>query len=326
MRALAVLCVLTTTSAADPKKCVIEKVPAAPAPKLAAPACHRAPSKLQGPLTKAITKGFQVTDTGGKPRVKFPCDGLGAQIEEIVVETGKGHGGTLGFYRARRNGASYDVRGIAFHGASMIHQPASPPFERVTGTVALDLEQIRAAMAAVVTEVVPPRKPGEAQGMSASFSSHDFHILIRLQDSDGRVLERRYTGYESSDHQNEFLGLMVAEQALAPITSLATTKTAVDADDRALFAERFNAAVPQFNDTFSWWVMERYVELARYLGTPKVIAGLLTRMTVKDPNDRSQVDARRDALEALATITGWDARKGGVSEEHAATAYLASCR
>ncbi len=325
MKALAAFCALTATAAAD-NRCVIETVPVVPAPKLAAPACHRAPKALERPLTSAITKGFTATQTGGKAKVVFPCDGLGAQIDEIILETGNGHGGSLAFYRARRNGASYEVRGISFRGASMVSRAASPPFERVSGTVKLDLDQLRAATTAELTEVFPPRKPGEVPGMNDSFSSHDFHILIRLQDSDGRVVEREFTGYEGSSRQAEFLNLTVAEQALSPITSLATTKTAVDADDRALFADRFNAAVPSFDKPFHWWVMERYVELARYLGSPKVIAGLLTRMTVADPTKRSPVDARQDALEALANITGWDARKTTATDEQAANEYLARCR
>ncbi len=50
-----------------------------------------------------------------------------------------------------------------------------------------------------------------------------------LRDSDGRVVERMFTGYEASDPQAEFLGLVVAQEALAPILSLASNKTPIDA-------------------------------------------------------------------------------------------------
>lgn len=324
MKALLVVATLSASAAAD-NRCVIDKAVAAKPPAVAEPACHQPPKALVAPLVAAITKNFQPTQTGGKAKVEFPCDGLGAQLDEIIVETGSGHGGTLNVFRATRNGTGYDVRGIAYRGSSMMSKAANPPFERVTGTVTLDLARIRAATTAVISEVLPPRKPGELRGMMGSSSSNDFHILIRLRDSDGRVVERRYTGYASSNGQATYLGLAVAREALAPITSLATTKATVDADDRALFAERFNATVPNFDKPFNWWVMERYVDLARFLGSPKVIAGLLTRMTVPQANDRSRVDARRDALEALANITGWDARKGA-TEDKAAAAYLAGCR
>jgi len=328
MRALAALCVLTatTTSTAD-RRCVIERPAAAPAvPAPAAPPCHQPARALAATLTTRIAKDFHPTQTGARPSVTFPCDGLGPTIEEIVLETGNGHGGTLNLYRARRSQNRYDVRGIAFRGASMVQAAANPPFERVTGTVTLDLDTLRAATTAVITEVVPKRKPGEGFGMSGSSSSHDFHVLIRLVDSEGRVVERSFTGYESSSSQQQFLGLVVAEAALSPITQLASGKAPVDDVDRALFADRFVAAVPSFDEPYHWWVMERYVDLARFLGTPKLIAGLLTRMKVPDPNDRSHVDARRDALEALANITGWDARKPSGSDADAAAAYLKECR
>ena len=87
---------------------------------------------------------------------------------------------------------------------------------------------------------------------------------------------------------------------------------------------RFAAAVPHFDEPFHGWVMERHVDLARFLGTPAMIAGLLTRLAVTAP-DRSKLDARVNAVDALARITGWDAR-AGASIEDAAARYLAACK
>jgi hypothetical protein len=148
---------------------------------------------------------------------------------------------------------------------------------------------------------------------------------VRLVDDEGRVVERRYTGYLGSSTQDAYLGLQIAQTALAPITSVAPGAAAADADDKRFFAASFNAAVPYFDEPFYWWVMERYVDMARFLGTPAVIGGLLTRLTVTKTGNRSQTDAREDAVDALAKITGWDARKGK-SIEDAAKAYLATCR
>ncbi|MBA2541141.1 MAG: hypothetical protein H0V17_15985, partial [Deltaproteobacteria bacterium] len=213
----------------------------------------------------------------------------------------------------------------AFAGASMVSAPKSTPFELVTGTVSLaNLETVRAALAAKVSEREPPPKPGAGLGGSASFSSHDFHILVRLVDDNGRVLERHYTGYAGSLGQDTFLGAVLAGESLAAITSLKGAAGTPATDDRALFTERFNAAVPRFDADFSWWVMERFVELARHFGTRAIIPGLLTRLVVTKP-DRSKVDARADALAALAQITGWDARTG-VSVEDAAAAYRRECK
>jgi hypothetical protein len=145
-----------------------------------------------------------------------------------------------------------------------------------------------------------------------------------MTDSDGRIVERQYTGYAGSGSQETYLGLEIAMEALSPITAVAMAGVDPTPEDRDLFAARFRAAVPHFDDEYGWWVMERYVGLARFLGTPATISGLLTRLAIKG-TDRSKVDARADAIAALAYITGWDAREGGRSVEEAAARYLAEC-
>ena len=325
VRSVLALCALASTASAD-RRCVIEKMPVVVVPKLTEPKCHRASKALEKSLTTAIAKDFSPTQDGGKPKITFPCDGLGDRVDEIVLETGSGHGGTLHLYRAKRNGDTYDVRGIAF---------SRERIERVAGRVVIDIDKLRAATTATVTEELPPPKPDEISIGGGMFSSNDFHVLIRLRDREGRVVERAFTGYQSSTSQNEFLQLRVAEEVLLPVIALATNQDKkqtqpIDADDRALFADRFNAAIPHFDEEYYWWVMESYVSMARTLGTPHVIAGLLTRMKLPrnaaDPEDRSHVDARHDALEALANITGWDARKNNATDETAAAAYVAECQ
>ena len=324
MKTLIAMVVLVGVAHADDNRCVVEK-PAVIAPvRVKAPACKRPNAKLAGAISAEITKRYH-PEQGGKPEIKFPCDGLGARIHEIVVETGGGHGGSFELWRAtRRSDGTYDARGIIYRRAMTTHPKVVTPIQQASGVVELPaLDKVRAAMTATVRERVPPRKPGEIGSWSSSGSSHDFHIVLRLVDDEGRVVERRYTGYASSGSQDSYLGLQIAEAALAPITSLAPSTAAADADDKRFFAASFNAAVRFFDEPFSWWVMERYVDMARFLGTPAVIGGLLTRLTVTKPGDRSQTDAREDAVDALAKITGW---RSGTSVEDAAQAYLAACK
>jgi hypothetical protein len=320
MKMLIAMLVLVGVAHADDNKCVIEKPAVVMPARVKAPACRRANAKVAAAITAEIKKQF-MPERGGKPEVKFPCDGLGPKIHEIVVETGGGHGGSLELWRAkRRSDGKYDARGIIYRGRG----PASVPHRQAGGIVELPaLDTVRAAMTATVREIVPPPKPGELGMHSSSGSSHDFHIMLRLVDDEGRVVERRYTGYAGSGSQDTYLGLQIAEAALSPLTSLAPNTAAADADDKQFFAASFNAAVPHFGDQFYWWVMERYVDLARFLGTPAIIGGLLTRLTVTKPGDRSQTDAREDAVDALAKITGW---RQGKSVEDAAKAYLAVCK
>ncbi|HEU0036777.1 MAG TPA: hypothetical protein VFQ53_39470 [Kofleriaceae bacterium] len=325
--ALVVVLALVSPVAAD-SRCVIEAPPVLASPKLAPPACHRAPKPIAQQVTRAVEKRYTLTQQGARVGVAFPCDRLGARIREIVLETGEGHGGTLGLWRARRRSdGTYDVTGVSYDGASLAGPGSNPPYLVASGVVELPgLDKARAAVTATLREIVPPPKPGTYLGMSGSFSSRDFHVLVRLVGDAGRVVERRYTGYEGSDAQNDFIGLELAIEALAPITTVALAPGTPTTEQRALFVERFTEAVPHFDEQYEWWVMERYVELARYLGTPQTLRGLLTRLRVTDPKSRSQVDARADAVDAIATITGWDARAGGGSVEDAANAYLAQCR
>jgi hypothetical protein len=317
--------------AAPAGRCVIEPLPAARSAPAAAAACHRPSAATTTAIRAAIAKRYVATYDRGKPEVAFGCDGLGPRIRELVIETGGGHGGSLALWHARRGtGTRYDVRGILYRDASATRAATSPPFQLASGRADLpDLDLVRTSLAAKVREVAPPPPPPSSSGTigihrTSSSSSRDFHILVRLVDDDGRILERRYTGYEGSSAQDRYLGLALALDALAQITALTPSAVAPTPDDRRLFTDRFAAAVPHFDDDFYWWVMERYIDLARHLGTPATIPGLLTRLTFAKP-DRSKLDARADALDALARITGWDARPGA-SPEAAAARYLAACK
>jgi hypothetical protein len=326
-RALLILGVIGVAHAEPTPKCVVEKPAAAAVVKVKPAPCHRAPAAIEKAITASIVKDYH-PERGGKPAVTFSCDGLGPKIFEIVVENGSGHGGSLGLWRAKRRAdGKFDVRGIQYRGNAMTHKAAAVPHAQASGVVALpDLDKVRAAMTATIQEVLPPKRPDEGLGMSATFSSRDFHLVLRLVDDEGRVVEKRFTGYQTSSEQDNYLGLEIAHAALAPIWQLEPDPAlGADDDDRAFFAASFVAAVPHFDDGGYWWVMERYVDLARFLGTRAVIGGLLTRLTVPAKADRSKIDARADALDALAKITGWDARKGK-SVDTAAKAYLDACK
>ncbi len=311
---------------AAPPRCEYPRAVAPPVATVAPASCQRASTANAAAIRAEITKRYRPERTGGRADIKLDCDGLGERIVDIVVETGSGHGGTLGLWHAQlRADGNYDLRGIAYQGDSMIRHAVTPPYQLATGIVALpELARARAALTAIVSEVDPPPPPGTIAGFGFTSSSNDFHLLVRMTDEAGRSVENHYTGYESSSDQDHFIPLEVAVQALQPITELPTAAGAASADDLSLFAARFLAAVPHFDDEFYWWVMERYVDLSRFLGDERAIEGLLTRMTVSKP-DRSKIDARVHALEALAKITGWDARSNA-SVERAANAYTAACK
>lgn len=268
-----------------------------------------------------VAAGYHVTKTGGRADVQFPCDGLGPNIREITLQTGSGHGHGLQLWHARRAGTRFDVHGLVFRDGN------PTPVTLAAGTVELpDLANLRAGVSATIREVAPKPKPGARLRFSGTGSSRDFHILVRLVDDDGRVVEKQYTGYAGSSNQDEYLGLEVALAALAPITALEAKSGTPTVEDKEFFARQFNAAVPRFDTELYWWVMERLVAMAKHLGSAEVIDGLLTRLDVTT-QERSKIDARADAVAALAAITGWDATEGGKKTvEQAAASYRATCR
>lgn len=315
-----------------PLRCALDPMPVLARPAGGAPPCRMPTVAIRDTITVAIAKRFMPEQENGKPVLSFACDGLGARVTEIVIELGTGHGGSLSMWRARLDATdTYQVHGLVYRGASRIRPVPQPPFQQVTGSISLAtleprLAVVRAALASTLKEVAPPPPPNSYSG--TSHSSHDFRVLVRLTDDEGRIREATYTGYQTSDAQDRFLAVELAAEELLPITTLAPAVGPVTAADRDLFADRFNGAVPHFEDKFFWWVMERYVDLARSVGTRAVLPGLLTR--VRDTGtDRPAVDARADAVEAIAMITGWDARIGDAGEQRtideAAAAYATEC-
>jgi hypothetical protein len=168
------------------------------------------------------------------------------------------------------------------------------------------LSYVRAALGATLKEVEPKLPPGQISLGGFSTSSNDFHVGIRLRT---QTHQRgwRFTGYDGSSDQEVHLPLKIARKRLAPlIENLEPRARPVSDADRAVFADHFLWERPHFDDDFNWWVKERYVTMARTAGSRPLILGLVSLLRAGD--DRSTQDTTRDALAALAAITGWNAR------------------
>ena len=326
-------------------RCVLASAPPVIAPPSAVvgKACRVVPGASQTSIRTVLSKRFEKTHDHGKPKVTFPCDGLGPRIHEVVLETGSGHGFGLELWRARltEDGARYEVRGIAYAGGGYVKRSAQAlPYRIASGqldgqVLASAIEEARSALSSEVHEEVPPPPTGAngaygVDGTSFTFSSADFHVLLKLTDTDGRTTEKEFTGYRGNSAQEAFLSVALAAEKLKPlIDAFPFEERPVGDEDRDYFAERFNASAVRFDESFHWWVTERYVALSKDFASPALVRTLLTRLAFTD-SDRSKVDARVDAVEALARITQWDARmdQAGhpVSVEQAARSYLDACR
>lgn len=281
-------------------------------------------------LQNEIANRFHQTIPGSTLRIDFSCDGLGGEIREIDFTRGWGHGFSLQLFRFTLGTDIYAIHGLRF--SSMARGPdGSASITIVEGTaestqLARALAIVRAALSTSVEEVAPPPSPNQGLGLSGSFSSNDFHVAMQVNDGNQRI-RARFSGYESSSDQTSFLPLQIAAEALAPfVDNLAPMERPVATTERALFAEHFTREAPFFFDEYNWWVKDRYVVMAKTLGTPTLIPDLL--LLLRDTDEPNAVENRRSALDALAAITRWDPRTAGdrtISDGEAAAAYRQAC-
>jgi hypothetical protein len=306
--------------------CVASELPLPPAAPLGAPACHRPTPEIAASVTAEVVALFHPTAVGGVAAVAMPCDGLGADVHEIVIEDGSRNGG-LHLWRATARGdGKFDVRGVLYDGMASVGMPPIRTTHAVVAIAPADLAAARAALAATVTETVPPVPPNTTRSGITWTSSVDLRLVVRLVDGEHRAIERRFTGYLGSDHQLEYVGLHAAWTHLAAIAKLIASNDPADEGDRALVAERFVAEVPYFDEAYERWVMERDVELAQAFGGPSAIPGLVSRLTLPADPSQANLDTRVTAIDALARITGWDARTPDRPIEDVAADYISACR
>lgn len=331
-----------------PNRCLPDGLPKprSAAKVYAADTCvdHR---RAERTLARALAKEFDPSVTGSAVDVSFDCDPLTGELEEIVLETGSGHGGNLEIWRLQRKSgqADFDVLGIGNVGYWARAREGEPPLRIGRGRIAgpaleRALATVRPALTARIRELEPPPPPGGMWGRKFSTSSGNFHLYFRLSDG-MHELSRHFTGYPGSSAQPQYLGLEAANAAIAPLLEkIPLGADGPSADERDFFVRAFLRAVPRFDDDFAWWVRDRYVALAEHLGTTELVpalvgvleSGLGEGERETDPQRRKGVLERRleQPLATLARLTSWDPRKDdrGAPRDLAAVAreVVAECR
>jgi hypothetical protein len=285
---------------------------------------------------------FQRTVRGSHVEVSFDCD-PNTQPNQIWLETGDGHGGSLAVWHItleKDDDKELRILGFVHHRPWATYDEYSyevaDRFETgmARGTVPLTavrtaLEIARPALTARVREIRAPEAGLFAQ--SVTFGSGDFHALVRTADG-VNALERSYTGYPGSEGQSAYLGLVLAMETLNPLVEkIAVVPASPSKAERDMFVVRFVSAASKFYDASAWWVRERYVRLAGRLGTTALVPILLEdlRRGLADLHKErenleraTQVDdaerARRtrsfaqsrlnDTINAVVRLTGYDRR------------------
>ncbi|HEU4409733.1 MAG TPA: hypothetical protein VFS43_31050 [Polyangiaceae bacterium] len=316
-------------------RCVLPPPAAVPpeSPASVAGRCRPPSAEAKAPVRARLLRAFEREHDGSRVDVWFGCDRLGPEVDEIVFERGSGHGGSLELWRLRRareGRPRYELLGL---GAQAYHvrpgEPAAQAFrgEVDAGRVEAALPSVRAALVALPREIEAPPPPGYLiRGMRYVTSSNDVHVSVELRDAAGARLERSFTGYGGSSGQEEHLPMSIAGEALSAIVDGAGAEAAsVDEEARAFFAGRLRRAAA--SEPY-WWVGERLALLAASFGSAAALGPLLS-MARAPAGDASVERSRGLALDALAALSGWDARRGegGVRrpDGQAAEAYAEAC-
>lgn len=260
-------------------------------------------------MTARLVRAYEPERVGGKPVVTFACDGLGPEIAEAFITIDTGSDLDLWHVVREAEGQRYAVRGIRFDDPlfGLPREPGDPDYRVSTGVLGRSafeprLAEVRAALATEISEKAPPGAPHRPRTVRLCGSTY---WSISLVDTEGRRLVKTIDAGPGPGLPEGLPGIRIAQESLAPVTALPWERGAPTGDDHAFFAARFHESVPIFDAEPH--LMEGFVSLARHFGDAAIIPGLLARLTPKS-SERREIAARNDALEALARITGWDAR------------------
>ncbi len=306
-------------------RCYPEGRPKPAPPTLPATFCQSFDKHDLARVEAQVRKEVVIGNKTDKLVIDFGCDAAHGPVREIVFEQGSGHGGTLELTRLRTGSDHYAATRISsahYSGARLEVEHSQ------LSASALDaaLAGARVAMLAK-PHVVPVFDPASGiGGGSFSFSSNDFHLGLVITDDGGRSNARSFTGYDSSSEQTEIVPMRLATVPIQKLLSAATwTLAKPDDDDRTFFTERLLVTL---SAEPYWWVRERYLANAKALATRAAVPALSAQVLrpIADGASGSDVRSRELAIEALATLTGWDPRRDERGGQRTMTEVLAAVR
>jgi hypothetical protein len=268
--------------------------------------CRAIAKSLRKQLSEQLRADWYYVYAKSRLDVDFGCDRLG-DIEEITLQYGSGHGGTLDLARLRASadGPEWEVL-LLRHSGGYYPEPGERGAGVHRGRVSADevtrvLEGSRAALMLEAKELTE-----EKSISSASSSSGDFHAFVRLVDDHDQARAVGFSGYPGSDEQLAWRIPSLAVWPLAELIDAAQLQPATpDADSQTFFMERFaeTEAADYYGELGSWWVHERLLEMAGLQATLDLLPTLALRLC-PSPDGPNRVPGA--ALASMLALLGRD--------------------
>jgi hypothetical protein len=291
--------------------------------------CRSIAKSLRRQLGDDLRAKWFYAQDGNRLDVDFGCERLG-DIQEITLQYGGGHGGTLDLLRLRAvDEREWDVL-LLRHSGGYYPEPDERGAGVWRGRVSADelapvLARTRAALVLEAEEHIDPN-----QSSGGGMSSADFHAFVRLLDDQGHARDVGYTGYPSSGEQLDWQIPSLAVWPWAELIDNVQLDPAVpDADSQTFFMERF--AETESANYLDWWVHERLLEMAGMHATLDLLPALGLQLC-HWPDGTKTLAYGRDVVEALAAMLALLGRdepvvvdEQGVIDPEQAIRWIAAC-
>ena len=240
--------------------------------------------------------------------VQFPCTTVSAAPASIRAVVVGGHGGyarVVGVSASTPDTFRVRVMRVSLAGPNL--DPPGPVefFRRdatasVVGTL---FDRMRTALAArVTTEWRPPSSLDRIELEPYGVSSASWSLELTLQDTGGAASTRAWPGRLGTLGAEDRAPTELAWRFLSEVTLEGTASRDPEAEDRELLTVAWSQSTAGFERP--WYVTPALLRFAARAGSEGVLPRVVEQLDSKEPEVRSL------AVDAIASITEYDTRRG----------------
>jgi hypothetical protein len=262
---------------------------------------------LQRELAPALAEPLRDDEGNRLVDVDYPCTSVRLQPAHARAFAVYGHAGATALVGASVIGSDTVrvrlLRGVTGGGPTDV-PVGSPEFIRrdvPAAAFVATFDRMRTALAARISTRLRP----QARSESWTSSSKNVALEVELRDGLGGTSRRAWAGYAGSFRAEDRAPVELAWQALLESVDAEHAHIAhePEPEDRALLAEAWRARFDGYERP--WYTTEALLLLATRAGSPDILPFVVPQL------DSERERHRRFAVDALAAITGFDARREG---------------